>query len=333
MTDSADPDLLAFIERLPKTETHLHIEGALPFELLQKLYPDRFRRPPRSWASDFKFESFQQFEDDLLAMALLWFTSPERYYEAARAIFEIVASQNVKYLETSFHSGLIETLGVPGPEILAALKEAAPAELEVRVFLGMLRNHYNEKMAPILDDCINWDGLAGIDLHGVEVLPIEPWAESLWKAGQEAGLETKAHAGEFGGADYVDDALNRLDVKRIQHGVRAVEDREVVRKLVEFDVTLDICPISNVKLDVTPTIAQHPIRELFDAGVRCTISTDDPLSFGNCLTDEYVALSSRFTRKELAQLARNGFEIALLDKEEKASYLEELDGIIALSND
>ena len=329
MSENPDLDLLSFIQRLPKTETHLHIEGALPFELLQKLDPNRFATPPQSWDSDFKFESFRQFEDELLGMALLWYTCPERYQEAARAIFDIVVSQNVKYLETSFHSGVIETLGIPGPEILAAIIEAVPADLEVRVFLGMLRNHYNEKMAPVLDDCINWKGLSGIDLHGVEVLPIEPWVERLWEEAQRVGLETKAHAGEFGGADYVDDAIDRLGVRRIEHGVRAVEDTNVIRKLVELDVTLDVCPISNVKLKVTPTIAQHPIRKLYDADVRCTISTDDPLSFGNRLTDEYVALSSSFNRKELARLARNGFEIALLEEEKKSGFLEELDGIIA----
>ena len=332
MPENPDFDLLSFIQRLPKTETHLHIEGALPFELLQRLDSKRFATPPQSWDSDFKFESFQQFEDELLDMALLWYTSPERYQEAARVIFDNLVSQNVKYLETSFHAGVIETLGIPGPEIMAAIIEAVPKGLEVRVFLGMLRNHYNEKMAPILSDCINWKGLSGIDLHGVEVLPIEPWAEELWGESRRVGLKTKAHAGEFGGADYVEDAIHRLGVRRIEHGVRAVEDPNVVRKLVQLDVTLDICPISNIKLGVTPTIGQHPIRRLYDAGVRCTVSTDDPLSFGNRLTDEYVALSSSFNRKELALLARNGFEIALLEEEKQSSFLENLDEIIALED-
>lgn len=324
-----DSENLEFIRNLPKTETHLHIEGALPFTLLQEMDPEQFVAPPASWAPDFKFHSFKQFEDELLAMALQWFTGPERYYQAARVIFEGLIEQNVKYLETSFHAGVIEFLGVEGREILNAIRAAIPDDLEVRVFMGMLRNHYNETMGPILDDCVNWEGLAGIDLHGVEALPIEPWAERLWATAREAGLTVKAHAGEFGDSQYVRDVIEKLKVRRIQHGVRAIEDPEVVQLAKDVDATFDVCPISNVKLAVVETMEDHPIRLLFDAGVRCTISTDDPLSFGNQLNDEYEALaSSLFSQGELARLARNGFEVALLRDEEKAPYLHELDTII-----
>ena len=330
MSHPEDTEPYDFVQRLPKTETHLHIEGALPFHLLQDLHPERYREPPASWAPDFKFVSFKQFEDELLDMALKWYKSPERYHEAAKGIFASLVEQNVKYLETSFHAGVIEYLDVPGPEILAAIKDAVPDNLEVRVFLGMLRNQYSEKMAPILDSCVNWEGLDGIDLHGVEVMPIEPWTERVWKAAREAGLETKAHAGEFGSADYVRDAIEKLGVRRIQHGVRAIEDAEVVSFAADVGATFDTCPISNVKLDVVASMRDHPIRRLSEAGIRCTISTDDPISFGNCLNDEYEALSSDlFDRKGLAQLARNGFEVALMDEEEKAPYLRELDKIIA----
>ena len=322
-------DLQSFVSGLPKTETHLHIEGALPFELVHNLDPDTFKEPPASWGADFKFATFEQFEGELLAMATRWYTSPERYYESAKLIFAGLVEHNVKYLETSFHAGIIEHLDVPGREILAAIKAAIPENLEVRVFMGMLRNHYNEKMAPILDDCVNWDGLDGIDLHGVEVLAIESWTERLWAAAQEAGMETKAHAGEFGGADYVREAIERLGVRRVQHGIRAGEDPEVVRLAVQTDTTFDICPISNVKLAVVPSMKEHPIRALFDAGVRCTVSTDDPVSFGNTMTDEYMALGADlFTRAELAKLAKNGFEAALLQDDRKAVWLAELDGII-----
>ena len=324
-----DSENLGFIRRLPKTETHLHIEGALPFSLLQEMDPEQFVVPPASWAPDFKFRSFEQFEDELLAMALQWFTSPERYHRAAQAVFEGLIEENVKYVETSFHAGIIEHLGVAGPEILHAIKEAIPDDLEVRVFMGMLRDQYSETMGPILDDCVKWEGLAGIDLHGVEVLPIEPWAERLWAAARDAGLTVKAHAGEFGGADYVRDAIEKLKVRRIQHGVRAIEDPDVVQLAKDVDATFDTCPISNVKLAVVETMEEHAIRPLFDAGVRCTISTDDPLSFGNQLNDEYEALASTsFSQGELARLARNGFEVALLTEEEKAPYLRELDTII-----
>ena len=323
-------EIIDFIQWLPKTETHLHIEGALPFHLLQELDPEQYKSPPAGWGLDFKFVTFKQFEDELLGMVNRWYTSPQRYHIAAKEIFLSLVEQNVKYLEISFHAGMVELHDLNGPEVVAAIKSAVPQGLEVRVFMGMLRNHYNEKMASVLDDCPNWEGLDGIDLHGPELMPIEPWKVRLWKAARDAGLETKAHAGEFGGPEYVRDAIELLSVKRIQHGVRAIEDPDVVQMVLDRDVTFDTCPISNVKLGVVETMGEHPIRQLFDQGVRCTISTDDPLSFGNRLIDEYEALSvDVFSKVELAKIARNGFEVALMTAEEKAPFISQIDSFIA----
>jgi len=325
-----DPNLADFIHHLPKVETHLHIEGALPYELLQGLDPLAFAQPPACWAKDFKWATFEDFEAHLIEHAVQWFTSPEHYYEAARLIFRQHLDQNVRYVETSFHAGMIEFINIPGPEILAAIRSAAPAGLEVRVFMGMSRNSYSERLAPVLEDCVNWEGLAGIDLHGVEYLPLEGWTPRLWAKARAAGLVTKAHAGEFGPAGHVREAIKHLGVRRIQHGVRAVEDPDVVQLAIDSDATFDICPISNVKLDVIDSMAVHPIREFFDRGLRCTISTDDPFSFGNTVEEEYRALAQElgFTRKELAHLARNGFEVASVDDATRSKWLSEVDALL-----
>ena len=328
-----DPGLSAFIRSLPKTETHLHIEGALPFEFLQELAPDQFKEPPLSWADDFKFQSFSEFEDALIAMAIQWFTTPGRYGEAAKSIFRKHLVQNVKYVEVSFHAGIIEYLNIPGPEIIAAIRDAIPEGLEVKIFMGILRNHYHDKMVSVIDDCVNWDGLDGIDLHGNEILPIEDWAKTLWTKAREANKFTKAHAGEFGDAGYVKEAIDLLGVKRVEHGVRAVEDPEVLSMVIDRDITFDVCPISNLKLNVIDRMKDHPIRKLFNEGVRCTLNTDDPLSFGNHLEEEYAALSLElnFSEKELAILARNGFEIALMPESKKIPFYKQLDSIIGIN--
>ncbi|MGJ8638756.1 MAG: adenosine deaminase family protein [Opitutaceae bacterium] len=331
MYSTPEPAISDFIHRLPKTETHLHIEGALPYQLLQNLDPEKFAASQPCWARDFKWKCFEDFEGHLIEHAMHWFTSPERYHEAAKVIFEGHLAQNVRYVETSFHAGMIEFLGIPGPEILAAIRSAAPAGLEVRVFMGMARNCYNETLQPVLDECVNWEGLAGIDLHGVEYLPLEAWTPKLWERARAAGLETKAHAGEFGPAAHVREAIEVLGVKRIQHGIRAIEDPSVVDLAIESGATFDVCPISNVKLDVIKTLEDHPIREFFDKGLRCTISTDDPFSFGNTIEDEYAALSSGlgFKPAELAQFAKNGFDVALVDDAQKASWKAEVDDVVA----
>ena len=323
------PATADFIHRLPKTETHLHIEGALPYELLQKLDPVKFSQQPECWSKDFKWHCFEDFEAHLIDHALQWFTKPDRYYEAAQVIFAGHLAQNIRYVETSFHAGMIEFLGIPGREILSAIRSAAPKGLEVRVFMGMARNCYNEVLQPVLDECVSWDGLAGIDLHGVEYLPLEDWTPKLWNKARAHGLETKAHAGEFDGANNVREAIEVLGTKRIQHGIRAIEDDAVMELAMKADATFDVCPISNVKLDVIDRLEDHPIRKLFDQGIRCTLSTDDPFSFGNSVGDEYAALSAglNFTNEELKQIAKNGFEVALVDEATRAKWTAEVDAV------
>jgi len=322
--------LAGFIQSLPKTETHLHLEGALPLELLQRVRPE-FVRPPASWAPDFKFRDFAQFEAELLDMAFSWFTSPERYHEAAKLIFARHVAQNVRYVETSFASGVMEFLGLDGREILEAIRLAVPGGLEVRVFLGIHHNGAGPKMKPVLDEALGWEGLAGVDLHGTESFPLEGWTAGYWEAARNAGKYTKAHAGEFMGADFVKRVLDELKPQRIEHGIRSVEAPALIEEIKRRGIALDVCPISNHKLVPGIRLANHPVRRLFDRGVKVTISTDDPISFGDTLADDYAVLAEQcgFNRRELARLARNGFEVALLDEAKKRRWLAELDGVIA----
>jgi adenosine deaminase len=323
-------DSLSFAQSLPKTETHLHLEGALPLELLRRVRPE-FATPPPSWSHNFKFRDFGHFEKELLDMAFSWFTSPAQYHEAAKVIFARLMAQNVKYLETSFASGALEFLGLNGREVLSAIHSAIPDGLEVRIFLGIHHNGAGPKMMPVLEEALGWKELAGIDLHGFEDAPLEPWTAPYWEAARQAGKYTKAHAGEFMGADFVKRILDELKPSRIEHGARAIENPALVRELVQRGIGLDMCPISNHKLMPGISLANHPIRRLFDAGVKVTISTDDPISFGNRINDEYVALADRggFSRPELVKIARNGFDVALMTEAQKQPWLDQLERMSA----
>lgn len=322
-----DAELAAFVQALPKTETHLHIEGALPLELLREVAPDQFTDgPPPWWAPDYRYPDFPTFEKILLDHAILWFTSAERYHQAAKITFAGLAAQNVRYVETSFHLPIMQFVHVDGRDIIDAILAAAPEDMTVRVFAGMLRIDYTPEFAPVIDGLGEWEQLAGVDLHGVETWDVQPWTAKVWEKVRAAGKETKAHAGEFGPASNVRQALEELGVRRVQHGVRAVEDLAVVQLLLDHDATCDVCPISNLKLQVVSSLDRHPLRQLLDAGVRCTINTDDPFSFGNTLSDEYAALAMHagFTRADLARVARNGFEVAQMPDETKRDALAEL---------
>jgi adenosine deaminase len=326
---STDPSLLAFIQALPKTETHLHFDGALPLELLQRVRPE-FKQPPASWARDFKFRDFAHFERELLDMACSWFNSVERYREGAQMVFARYQAQNVKYIETSIASGCLDFLNLDGREVIAAIRSAVPAGLELRMFLGIHHDGCTPKMKPVLEDALSWPELDGIDLHGTESIPLESWTAGYWAAARQAGKFTKAHAGELMGATFVRQVLDELQPQRIEHGIRSVEDPVVVAEIKRRGIALDVCPISNHKLVPGVTLSNHPIRQLFDAGVKVTVSTDDPISFGNTLADEYTALHEQrgFSRKELAQLARNGFEVALMPDAQKRPWLAQLDALM-----
>jgi len=214
-----------------------------------------------------------------------------------------------------------------GPELLAAILETVPPGLEVRLFGGMTHTDYAANEG-LLEAALGWDSLAGIDLHGPEYWPVDEQLPAYWRRARDAGKLTKAHAGEFMPAQFVGWAMDALGVQRVQHGVRAIESAAVVEQLVEGGVGLDVCPISNLKLGVEGINAmhEHPIRRLMEAGVAVTVSTDDTFMFGNSLVEEYYALSQEldFSRAELIQLARNGFNNALLDDQQRAAFLDEL---------
>jgi adenosine deaminase len=224
---------------------------------------------------------------------------------------------------------VIEFGGLPGRETAIAIREAVPPELEFRLFIGIHHNGYTEQMQPTLDECLEWKELDGIDLHGTEDFPLESWTEDYWRRAREAGKYTKAHAGEFCGPEFIRRVIMELGVSRIEHGVRAVEDASVVDLLVERSIGLDVCPISNLKLGVVDSIGAHPIMKLTRRGVCCTLSTDDPISFGNCLEDEYRILyeEAGASVREMTEWARNGFKVALVDEETRVRWMDELDKV------
>ncbi|MBC8010101.1 MAG: adenosine deaminase, partial [Burkholderiales bacterium] len=302
----------AFIRALPKTETHLHLDGSLPYELLHAWQPETYPPQPYFHAADFRFPSFPKFDEILLGHALPWFTSPERYYESARLTFAKHVVANVRYVECSFHLAVAHFINVPVREIVAAIHAAVPPGLTVKLYAGMLRSDYAGPMRALIDDLVNQDGIAGADIHGYEPVPTEAWTGPVWARLRAAGKVTKCHAGEFDGAHRVREAIEQLGVTRVQHGIRAIDDPAVMALAVERGVTFDTTPISNVRLQVVTGLDAHPLRALMAAGINCTVSTDDQLVFNNTILDEYraLAIEGGFTRAELARVAANGWRVA-----------------------
>ena len=321
-----DPALRAFIQSLPKTETHLHLEGSMPLGLCRHVDPVTFAQPPRYWQDDYRFDGFAEFQELFDRYFFKWYVSPEAYHESCRTIFRNLVEQNCVYLECSFHLGTAERTQASMRDIARAIHAACPPELEVRLFLGMFRDHYHGELAEVIEAAITWEEIAGIDLHGFENPVFQPWSVDVWARARANGKVLKAHAGEFSEPDDVRRAVVDLGVRRVQHGLSALADPAVMELLREYDVTLDLTPISNVKLRAVPSMREHPIRRFMQAGVRCTVSTDDPMVFGNSLNEEYAALvmDAGLSRTELVQIAANGFAVADLPPNVKARHLARL---------
>jgi adenosine deaminase len=322
----------SFIRAIPKTETHLHLEGALPYRVLHEHNPERYPADPEFRRPDFRHPDFVHFEETLGRHSLRWFTTIERYHEGAKHIFAGLAEQNVRYVETSVHLGMIEFFDLDPIDWIGAIKSAAPAGLDVKVIGGLARDSYSPRMKPVIDRLHRWDALDGIDLHGREWLNLEDWAPPVWRRCKGAGKIIKAHAGEFGGPEKVREAIEVLGAERIQHGVRAIEDPALVERIAELGLVLDVCPISNERLKVFESLEEHCIRGLVQGGVVCTINTDDPLVFANTLEQEYLSLAQRlgFSVSELAELAKNGFRTARMDDQTRNEFVTEIDRLAGI---
>jgi adenosine deaminase len=325
--------LREFIQLLPKAENHLHLEGSVPWELLKKYAPTRFASPPPFWEPDFRWRHFDDFMNVFVMDLAPFFSTPEAYHESAKIILRRCAEQNVKYVEISMHFAAL--LAMPGREreCLAGIREAAPEGLTVRVLGGFLHDDRRPHLEGLMDAALEWPELDGIDLHGPEYPPLEAWSGEYWARARAAGKFTRAHAGEFMGPDFVKQVVEELGVTRIMHGIRSYEDPALLPWLVERNVTFDICPLSNLKLVAggLKSLKEHPLRTFLEAGITCSISTDDTYLFGNNLTDDYEAVHNEmgFSRAELVQLAINGFLIAQWPYEEKLPYIRELEAIKA----
>lgn len=317
-----------FIQALPKAELHLHLEGAVPWEMVQSR-AQSWRSPPPWWADGYRFDSFSHFAQVIRSCYESTLTSVENYYQAAQGLFKSLVAQNVRYVELSFSLGHALSQKLPLSEIVEAIREAAPAHLTVQVFCGVSRSRPHLLQENLLEAILNLPGLAGVDLHGDEkVQGPAPFAH-LFAQARQRGLATKAHAGELAGPPSMQATLDTLQVTRIEHGIRAIEDDGLMSRLAAQAITLDLCPTSNIKLRVVEDEVAYPIKQFHQRGIRITVSTDNPTILGCSLTGELNLLAEHFgfSLHDLAQLQANAFQAALIPAARRAELLAELDSI------
>lgn len=317
-------DLGEFVQKLPKAELHLHLEGAVPWALVRARSEDDLPEVPPWWNRAYRFADFADFRT---VMSTTWHpfaNTLEHIAEAARGIFCVLATQNVKYVEISFGAGAYE---FPPGQIGEAIKDVVPAGLSVRVFAGLSRHRDLDSTLWAGREAVGSDAIDGIDLHGDERMGKVSHYASIYAAARERGILTKAHAGELAGPDAIRETMRVLKVKRIEHGITAVRDPDLVAFLRDEGVVLDVCPWSNVKLNVVSSLRTHPLKALYNAGICVTLNTDDPTAFGQTLIDEYCWLVEEMglSVADVGAIAANGFRVADLPERERQAAIAEIE--------
>ena len=325
-----------FIHGLPKAELHLHIEGSLEPEMMFLLAKrNRVDLPFESIDAvrlAYNFSNLQDFLDLYYRGAGVLLTE-EDFFDLTKAYFLRIHADNVRHAEIFFDPQTHTSRGLPFRVAIEGIlggMRAAETEYGIssKLIMSFLR-HLDESSAfSTLRMAEPWlDRIAGVGLDSSEVgHPPEKFAR-VFQASDELGLLKMAHAGEEGPPQYVYEALDILDVHRIDHGNRSMEDPHLVTRLARSSMTLTVCPLSNLKLCVVDEMRNHPIGRMLNEGLRATVNSDDPAYFGGYINENFKAVADAgvVDRKGLVALARNSFLGSFLSHAEVRVHLDAVD--------
>jgi adenosine deaminase len=321
------PELVAWVQRMPKVELHVHLEGSIRPQTLAELAAQNHVDLPGGVASAYDFSDFQGFLDAYMRCAACLCT----HEDFERVTYEFLcdeAAQGIRYCEVFLSPMQHLRRDFDFDCIMHAIREGyEQARREWGIRMGVIFDHGRqfgvEAGFRVLERALatRHYGVIGLGIGGDEVhFPPELFTE-LFAQARQAGLHLTAHAGEVCGPESVWGAIRSLHVRRIGHGIHAVKDPELLAYLRREGIALDVCPTSNVRTGAVSALAAHPVRRLFDAGVPITLSSDDPAVFQTNLVQEYLLLAEQFgfTREELWQISLNGVRASFLSDEEKAA--------------
>ncbi len=340
-----DDRLPALLAAMPKAELHIHIEGSLEPELIFALARRNGISLPYAdvdaLRAAYAFTDLQSFLDVYYAGASVLRTEDD-FHAMAMAYFARAAADHVVRAELFFDPQTHTVRGVSFATVINGLSracaEAMPEHgVDASLILCFLRHLSEADALATLEEALPFrDRFIGVGLDsGERGNPPEKFARVFTRCG-ELGLHRVAHAGEEGPPAYIRAALDVLHVERIDHGVRCIEDPDLVVRLARERIPLTVCPLSNVKLRVYAELAQHPLPALLGAGVCANLNSDDPAYFGGYVNANYqqtfAALPQLDVRAAYA-LARNGFEASFAEAAKKRNWIEQLDAAFELARD
>ncbi len=329
-------DLQSFITRLPKAELQLHIEGSLEPELMFALAERNGIAIPFASVHEvraaYDFSNLQDFLDIYYAGAGVLQTEAD-FHDLAMAYFDRAAADGVVHAEIMFDPQTHTDRGIAFDTVMRGLLSAMQGAetkhgMTSALIMSFLRHLSEEAAFETLNMAEPWlDRITAVGLDSSEVGHPPAKFARVFAAARAKGLKLVAHAGEEGPPEYVFEALDLLQVDRIDHGNRALEDEALVERLAREAMTLTVCPLSNLKLCVVGDLAEHPIDRMLAEGLKPTINSDDPAYFGGYIADNYHTLAKArgLTRDDLATLARNSFTGSFLPSDVVSCHLDAID--------
>ncbi|MGI9285129.1 MAG: adenosine deaminase [Pseudomonadales bacterium] len=334
--------MIEFLNKLPKAELHIHIEGSLEPELMFEIGQRNGIKLPFNSVEDvraaYQFDNLQSFLDIYYRGASVLQVEQD-FYAMTWAYLQRCYEQNVIHTELFFDPQTHTDRGIGFDVVMAGITRALrdgedKLNISSQLIMCFLRHLSADAAMSTLSDALSYkQHIIAVGLDSSEIGHPPEKFQRVFERALEEGFLTVAHAGEEGPPDYIWQALNLLKTKRIDHGVRCSEDPQLMRYLVEQHIPLTICPLSNIKLRIFDGMKDHNILTLLDEGLNVTVNSDDPAYFGGYLNENYYALHTELgmSREQAATLARNSFTASFAGEQEKQRLLDQLDAYVQSS--
>ena len=332
-------EIIRLIKKLPKAELHLHIEGSLEPDLMFKLAKRNKVKIPFGNIDEIKnaynFQDLQSFLDIYYQTAKVLITEQD-FFDLTWAYLIKSKENNIVHTEIFFDPQTHTNRGIKFDLVIngiyrAILKANKELSISSKIIMCFLR-HLDENSAfKTLDEAlIHKDKIIGVGLDSSEINHPPSKFKRVFNKAIEKGFLTVAHAGEEGPPEYIWEALDLLKVKRIDHGVRCLEDEKLVQRLRNEKIPLTVCPLSNVKLYVFKKLEDHNLKKLLDKGLVVMVNSDDPAYFGGYLNTNLIRsqIALNLTKEDIKKLVINSFTSSFLSEDEKKKWTNKVNKIV-----
>ena len=331
--------MIELIKRLPKAELHLHIEGSLEPELMFRLSKKNNVAIPYTSVEEvraaYDFNNLQSFLDIYYAGAKVLITQDDFYDLTWDYVLKCVEN-NIVHTEIFFDPQTHTERGIDFATVINGIKQALDDAkkhygITSCIIMCFLRHLSQEEAFATFEQALAFkDDIIGVGLDSSELDNPPSKFTDVFKAAKEQGFKLVAHAGEEADYSYIYEALDLLNIERIDHGVQSINSPELMQRLKDEQVPLTVCPNSNIELKVFESYKQHNIKELLDYGLNVSVNSDDPAYFKGYMNQNFINLyeNIELSEADVIKLVKNSFRSAFISDELKASYLAQVDAAV-----